>query len=111
MAKRITADEFEAQYAERSGLSIAELRASGRVVVPCDCDYEGCEGWRQMSRESVLLDLGILDEPGGNVIAEAAGALRAAKDFEASMRQVMTTVGASPADFARLSARVEEMAG
>jgi hypothetical protein len=110
MAKRITADEFEAQYAERSGLSIAELRASGRVVVPCHCDYEGCEGWQQVSRESVLLDLGILDEPSGRVIDAAAGALRVAGDFEATMRQVATTAGATPAEVARLSAQVEEMA-
>jgi hypothetical protein len=63
MAKRITADEFEAQYAERSGLSIAELRALGRVVVPCDCREEGCEGWQQMSRERALEREGVIRCP------------------------------------------------
>jgi hypothetical protein len=49
--RTITADAFEAAYAERSGLTVAELRALGRVVRPCDCDYEECEGWQSISLE------------------------------------------------------------
>jgi hypothetical protein len=59
----ITADDFEAKYAECCGLSIAELRASGRVVAPCDCDYKGCEGWQSMSRELALEREGIVQRP------------------------------------------------
>lgn len=43
----ITAEEFERGYAERSGRTIEELRKR-RVVRPCDCDYEGCQGWQMV---------------------------------------------------------------
>ena len=44
-------DEFERQYAERSGITTEELRNLGRVVVKCECDYEGCEGWASLAKE------------------------------------------------------------
>lgn len=40
----MSAEEFERGYAERSGLTVAEYRKRYRVV-PCDCDYEECQGW------------------------------------------------------------------
>lgn len=48
----MTAEEFERQYAERCGISIQHLRDLGRVVHPCDCDWEGCEGWQSLSHEA-----------------------------------------------------------
>ncbi len=42
----LTADEFERQYAERSGKTVAQLR--GRIVRPCSCGDEGCEGWQSL---------------------------------------------------------------
>jgi hypothetical protein len=56
----ITADEFERHYAERSGLTVDELRVYGRVVVRCRCDDPKCEGWASVSKENVA-DY----EPGG----------------------------------------------
>lgn len=47
----ITAEEFERQYAERSGTSVERLRELGRVVRPCHCGEEGCEGWQSINRE------------------------------------------------------------
>lgn len=47
----ITADEFESQYAARCGQSVEWLREHGRVVRPCDCDYEGCEGWQSVGQQ------------------------------------------------------------
>lgn len=48
----LTAEEFERRYAEQSGVSVARLRAMGRVVRPCDCGAEGyCEGWQMVSKE------------------------------------------------------------
>jgi len=44
----MTAEEFERAYAERSGITVERLRELGRIVAPCDCGEEGCEGW-QMS--------------------------------------------------------------
>ncbi len=45
----MTADEFEAAYAKRSGLTVERLRALGRVVRPCDCGSEDCQGWQSIS--------------------------------------------------------------
>jgi len=45
----VTAAEFEAAYAARSGVTVAELRAAGRVVVRCRCGEESCQGWASVS--------------------------------------------------------------
>lgn len=45
----MTADEFEAAYAARSGLTIPRLRKLGRVVKPCDCGEEICDGWQSVN--------------------------------------------------------------
>lgn len=49
----MTRDEFEARYAERSGMTIAELRAFNatyrRDIRPCDCGEEGCQGWQMVN--------------------------------------------------------------
>ena len=47
----MTAEEFERQYAERSGITVEQLRKMGRIVAPCDCDYELCEGWQSTTAE------------------------------------------------------------
>ena len=41
----VTAEEFEAAYAARSGITVAELRAAGRVVAVCRCGQATCQGW------------------------------------------------------------------
>lgn len=41
-----TREEFAEAYAHRSGVTVEWLRANGREARPCDCDYEGCEGWQ-----------------------------------------------------------------
>lgn len=46
----MTAEEFEAAYARRSGITVARLRELGRIVVPCRCGEEDCEGWASVSR-------------------------------------------------------------
>ena len=48
---RITAEEFERQYAERSGVTVDWLRALGRIVAPCDCGEEGYEGWQSTTAD------------------------------------------------------------
>lgn len=47
----MTSAEFARAYAERSGVSVEWLREAGRVVRPCDCREEGCEGWQMVSKE------------------------------------------------------------
>lgn len=50
----ISAEEFLAGYADRSGRTRAELLAGGRVVATCRCDYEQCEGWQLIKPEFLL---------------------------------------------------------
>ena len=51
-ARRISAEEFEREYAERSGVTVEWLREHGRVVRPCDCGEDGCEGWKSVSAQA-----------------------------------------------------------
>ncbi len=48
----MTAEEFERQYAERSGITVERLRELGRVVRPCNCGDESCQGWQSISQEN-----------------------------------------------------------
>ena len=41
----MTCDEFEALYAQRSGVTVEQLHAWGRFAEPCDCGNPICEGW------------------------------------------------------------------
>jgi len=50
----ITAAEFLAAYAERSGVTPAHVLATGRVAATCHCDYEGCEGWQVSQPDNLL---------------------------------------------------------
>lgn len=49
----MTAEQFEQEYAARSGVSVEWLRAQGRVVATCDCDEPDCEGFQSISRENL----------------------------------------------------------
>ncbi|MRH86024.1 hypothetical protein GFY24_00840 [Nocardia sp. SYP-A9097] len=46
-----SADEFERAYAARSGITVAALRAHGRIVRPCECGDVLCEGWQSVRAE------------------------------------------------------------
>lgn len=50
MSEKLTQDEFERGYAERSGMSIEEFRA-WRIGLPCGCEDESCPGWAAVSRD------------------------------------------------------------
>jgi hypothetical protein len=50
----MTAEEFERQYAERSGITVERLRELGRIVAPCDCGEDICEGWQSTTAERLL---------------------------------------------------------
>lgn len=41
----MTADEFEAAYAARSGVTVEFLHQHGRYAEPCECRAHVCEGW------------------------------------------------------------------
>lgn len=41
----MTGDEFEAQYAARSGMTVEQLLEAGLHAEQCSCGDELCEGW------------------------------------------------------------------
>ena len=40
------AEQFEQEYAARSGVTVAFLHAHGRFAEPCECGDPICEGWQ-----------------------------------------------------------------
>lgn len=43
--RRMTGEEFEAAYAERSGVTVRWLHEHGRYAERCDCGGAECDGW------------------------------------------------------------------
>ena len=39
-------EDFARAYADRSDVPVEWLKSMGREVRPCDCDWDGCEGWQ-----------------------------------------------------------------
>jgi len=50
MEKGLTVEQFESRYAEKSGISVDELRHLGCHPAPCDCGEENCGGWQMKSQ-------------------------------------------------------------
>ena len=46
--KNMTKDEFEKEYARRSGLSVEELHKMKLCVKECNCEYKNCKGWQMV---------------------------------------------------------------
>jgi len=44
--KRMTCEEFEYEYAKRSGMTVEQLRQSGVHAIPCKCAEDDCRGWQ-----------------------------------------------------------------
>ena len=45
---RETQEQFERNYAARSRATVAEMyELHVFPALPCDCDWEGCTGWRR----------------------------------------------------------------
>ena len=53
----LTAEQFERAYAGRAGMSVEQLRSLGRVVRPCSCGDDLCEGWQSISAEHAAPDI------------------------------------------------------
>lgn len=51
-----TAEQFELEYASRSGITVERLRELGRIVAPCDCGDEICEGWQSVNGQDYYDD-------------------------------------------------------
>ena len=52
----MTKTEFEVRYATNSGMSVERLYELGLSAYPCDCEYQGCNGWQIVHKDSSLLD-------------------------------------------------------
>lgn len=60
----MTRQEFEAQYAAKSGASVQWLRDEGKISLPCDCGEEECQGWQMRTLGSITVyDLQFMPEP------------------------------------------------
>jgi hypothetical protein len=66
MIRRLTADQFEQDFAERFGMTVTELRALGRVVMPCDCEVDSCSGWQSVNGDlkELVVKLSLAPRPG-----------------------------------------------
>lgn len=51
----MTREEFIKGYCERSNTTWDEL-SKFYEALPCDCDYEKCQGWQMRSRLSIAFD-------------------------------------------------------
>lgn len=50
-------EEFEQQYAERSGVTVAFLHEYGRYGERCNCGEEGCQGFQMTNAwEDALME-------------------------------------------------------
>jgi len=46
----VTKDAFEERYCKESRIS-QEYYHSFRITLPCNCDYDGCEGWAAVGKD------------------------------------------------------------
>jgi hypothetical protein len=46
LATLLAASAFEATYARDTRGTVRDLHRFGRFAEPCDCGWEGCEGWQ-----------------------------------------------------------------
>lgn len=44
-------DEFEQDYANRSGLTVEWLHSVGLFAMPCECGEASCPGWRMSTKQ------------------------------------------------------------
>ncbi len=45
-------------------MTVSELRALGRVVMPCDCEVDSCPGWQSVNRDLTALVVKLNLAPG-----------------------------------------------
>lgn len=50
----MTKEEFEQSYCERSEIT-REYYNEHFVTLPCDCDYEECEGWACVNNDEISI--------------------------------------------------------
>ena len=69
--------EFEEEYARRSGVTIEWLREIGKISLPCDCGEEGCQGWQMRGLATIhTCDLQFIPDPYRSEVKCLLGNLR-----------------------------------
>lgn len=54
---KMTKEEFEKGYAERSDLTLERLHELGMKGAPCDCFEDICQGWQMLfEKRSIVYD-------------------------------------------------------
>lgn len=54
----MTKEEFEKWYCYRSGITVEEYHNDlNLITLPCNCDYEDCEGWAAITNEPRYIDI------------------------------------------------------
>lgn len=49
----ISKEQFESEYAEKSGMTVEALRDLGLYPVPCDCGEDMCRGWAMRHKDQL----------------------------------------------------------
>ena len=49
--RELNKEEFEKQYAKRSGRTVQYFHDHNQYAYPCDCGEPGCEGWAMMDKD------------------------------------------------------------
>ena len=56
MAKnKLSKEDFERKYAEKSGVTVEYLRVHRQVAIPCDCEDPICSGWQMVNEDGVFI--------------------------------------------------------
>lgn len=53
----MTGEDFEAAYAQRSGVTVAWLHEHGLHGYPCTCGDATCEGWQMLSHDALTSEI------------------------------------------------------
>lgn len=52
---KITKEEFIKYCAESEGCTVEEIMKYNEIL-PCNCEYQGCKGWRLELKKNALLN-------------------------------------------------------
>ena len=76
---KLTKEQFFRGYAERSGLTVDELKKLGGVAEKCDCGIHGCHGWQMITEHRRIVmteekaEVAETEEDGKEEVKEDAG--------------------------------------
>jgi len=51
----MTKEEFEESYCRRSNITL-EVYHRWKVTLPCECTYEGCQGWAAIPNDPSCIE-------------------------------------------------------